>query len=132
MPQEGLIFSGVITGNLTLIKTYPDFGSVYTQKDEHGTLILTNTSNNYTGKTILRAGRLFVNANALGVNTSTSDSVVVEKFGTLLLYGGVQLNKKISDRTVNRYECLLCQQKLILGSTVTGAPKNASEVSYVL
>jgi len=41
-----------------------------------------------------------------------------------------QLNKKISDRNVNRYECLLCQQKLILGSTVTGAPKNASEVYF--
>jgi hypothetical protein len=94
--KAGLVFSGVITGNLTLIKTYPDFGSIYNQKDEHGTLILTNTSNNYTGKTILRAGRLFVNANSLGVNSSTSDSVVVEKFGTLLLYGGVQLNKKIS------------------------------------
>jgi hypothetical protein len=41
-----------------------------------------------------------------------------------------QLNKKISDRNVNRYECLLCQQKLILGSTISGVPKNANDVYY--
>lgn len=41
-----------------------------------------------------------------------------------------QLNKKISERTVNRYECLLCQQQLIKGNTVSGVPKNASDVYY--
>ena len=41
-----------------------------------------------------------------------------------------QLSKKISDRTVNRFECLLCQQQLIFGSTITGQPKNASDIYY--
>jgi hypothetical protein len=41
-----------------------------------------------------------------------------------------QLNKKIADRVVNRYECLICHQSLIWGSTITGVPKNANDVYY--
>jgi len=41
-----------------------------------------------------------------------------------------QLNRKISDRTVNRFECLICQQQLIHGTTATGVPKNANDVYY--
>lgn len=41
-----------------------------------------------------------------------------------------QLDKKISDRKVNRFECLICQQPLITGSTICGVPKNANDVYY--
>ena len=81
------IFNGKITGAVKLYKTFPP--SFQASVIQHGALVLTNNSNDYTGTTTIDRGSIIITSNnALGATTGNTIIGYGIATGNNVLQGG--------------------------------------------